>query len=183
MEFILPAGVVLTSFRPSFVPTLGFNPEIGVDDENQAEAREYSDDFFEGQTESLLGTRAPFSTRIKITGPADFTLNSVGIKTADTVTADRRTVVWESDHPVTFFNVVAGRLTVKRGAGAEVYYHPSHPYNVDEILGCLIAGAGTTPTGSIPTPGRSSGSASFPRWRPMPRAFPRTSPFPKASAF
>ena len=32
-----------------------------------------------------LGARTPFTTKITITGPADFTLNSVGTKTADTV--------------------------------------------------------------------------------------------------
>jgi ABC-2 type transport system permease protein len=63
----------------------------------------------------------------------------VGLKTADTEDAGRRTVVWESDHPVGFFNVVAGRWDVKRGAGTAVFYHPGHPYNVDEILGCLDA--------------------------------------------
>jgi len=139
MEFILPSGVVLTSFRTSIVPTLGFSDEIGVEDDNRVEAKEYTDDFYEGQTDSLLGTRSPFSTRVKITGPAEFTLNSVGIKTADTEDAGRRTVVWESDHPVSFFNVVAGRWDVKRGAGTAVFYHPGHAYNVDEILGCLDA--------------------------------------------
>jgi len=97
----------------------------------------FTDDFYEGQTDSFVGTRSPLTTRVKITGPAEFTLNSVGIKTADTEDAGRRTVVWESDHPVSFFNVVAGRWDVKRGAGTAVFYHPGHPYNVDEILGCL----------------------------------------------
>ncbi len=139
MEFILPSGVVLTSFRPSIVPVLGFNDEIGIEDDNRVEAKEYRDDFYEGQTDSFVGTRSPFTTRVKIIGPAEFTLNSVGIKTADTEDAGRRTVVWESDHPVSFFNVVAGRWDVKRGAGTAVFYYPGHPYNVDEILGCLDA--------------------------------------------
>ena len=111
MEFILPSGVVLTSFGPSFVPVLGFMDEIGVEDDNRYEAREYADDFYKEQTDSLLGARAPFTTRIKITGPADFTLNSVGIKVErDESQGGRRTAVWESDHPVSFFNVVGGRV-------------------------------------------------------------------------
>ena len=117
MEFILPSGVVLTSLHPSIVPTLGFGDQIGIEDDNRVEAKEYTDDFYEGQTDSFVGTRSPFTTRVKITGPAGFTLNSVGIKTADTEDAGRRTVVWESDHPVSFFNVVAGRWDVHRGAG------------------------------------------------------------------
>ncbi len=91
-------------------------------------------DYYKGHTDSFVGTRVPFTTRVKITGPADFTMNSVGVKTEETVNGNRRTVVWESDHPVSFYNIVAGRWNAKQGAGTEVYYHPGHPYNVDEIL-------------------------------------------------
>ncbi len=126
-EFILPSSVVLTSFRASIVPAIGYSDEIGIEDDNRVEGKEYTDDFFEGQTDSFAGGRAPFTTRVKITGPDGFTLNSVGIKTTDQVDAGRRTVVWESDHPVSFFNVVAGRWDVKHGAGTAVFYHPGHP--------------------------------------------------------
>ena len=94
---------------------LGYVEEVGIDDENRHDPKEYRDDFYKGQTDSFVGTRAPFTTKITITGPADFTLNSVGTKTADTVKDGRRTVVWESDHPVSFFNVIAGRWQVERG--------------------------------------------------------------------
>ena len=123
MEFILPSAVVLTSFRPTIVPMLGYMEEAGIDDENRHDPKEYRDDFYKGQTDSFVGTRAPFTTKITITGPADFTINSVGTKTADTVKEGRRTVVWESDHPVSFFNVIAGRWQVERGQGTAIYYH------------------------------------------------------------
>ncbi len=138
-EFILPSSVVLTSFRPSIVPILGFAEEAGIDDENRHDAKEYNDDFYKGQTDSFLGARAPFTTRIQITGPADFTMNSVGTKTSDTVQDGRRTVVWESDHPVSFFNVVAGRWQVERGNGTAVYYNRAHPYNIAEMRESLDA--------------------------------------------
>ena len=35
MEFILPGGVVLTSFGPSFVPEVGYLEQVGVDDDNR----------------------------------------------------------------------------------------------------------------------------------------------------
>ncbi len=136
-EFILPSAVVLTSFRPSVVPVLGFNDAIGVDHENRQDSRDYPDDFYEGQTDSFTAARTPFATRITITGPADFTLNSVGTKTSDDVKDGRRTVVWESEHPVSFFNVVAGRWAVERGEGTAVFYHPGHPYNVPEMRRAL----------------------------------------------
>ncbi len=127
----------MTSFRPSMVPTLGYSEDVGIDDENRQDPKEYRDDFFEGQTDSFVGSRLPFTTRIQVTGPADFTINSVGTKTADTVTAGRRTVVWESDHPVSFFNVIAGRWNVKRGEGTAVFYDPAHPYNISELREAL----------------------------------------------
>jgi ABC-2 type transport system permease protein len=138
-EFILPSGVVLTSFRPTIAPMLGFQESIGIDDDNRHDSREYPDDYFEGQTETGFGSRAPFTTRITITGPADFTLNSVGILTEDSVKDGRRTAVWESDHPVSFFNVIAGRWAVERGEGTAVYYHPGHRYNIDEMREALDA--------------------------------------------
>jgi ABC-2 type transport system permease protein len=137
-EFILPSAVVLTSFRPTVAPMLGFFDDIGVDEENRQDAKEYPDDFYEGQTDSFTGAaRSPFATRITITGPADFTLNSVGTRVEDSVKDGRRTAVWVSEHPVSFFNVVAGRWAVERGEGTAVFYQPGHPYNIPEMRRAL----------------------------------------------
>jgi len=132
-EFILPSGVVLTSFAPSFVPVVGYMEEIGVDKENKYEPRLYPDDFYEGITKPMFGTGYPFTTRIRITAPEAYTLNSVGVKTADSVSAGTRTAVWETDEPVRFFNVVAAKWDVKHAEGAALFYHPEHTYNVEEI--------------------------------------------------
>jgi aminopeptidase N len=51
----------------------------------------------------------------------------------------RRTVVWESDHPVSLFNVIAGRWEVERGEGTAVFYHTGHPYNIAEMREALDA--------------------------------------------
>ena len=83
MEFILPSAVVLTSFNPTIVPVLGYVEDAGIDDENKHDPKEYRDDFYKGQTDSFVGTRSPFTTKIAVTGPADFTINSVGTKTSD----------------------------------------------------------------------------------------------------
>jgi ABC-2 type transport system permease protein len=138
-EFILPSAVVLTSFRPSVVPVLGFLETVGIDDENKYDSREYPDDFYEGQTDSFVASRTPYSTRIRVTGPASLTINSVGTKVEDTVTEGRRTVVWETEHPVSFFNVIAGRWAVERGEGTAVFYHPGHRYNIAEMRTSLDA--------------------------------------------
>jgi ABC-type transport system involved in multi-copper enzyme maturation permease subunit len=136
-EFILSSGVVLTSFTPSFVPMLGYIEAVGVDEDNKSDAKEYADDFYVGQTDSAFGNNVPCTTHVRVTAPAEYTVNSVGTLTSDEVADGKRTVVWESDHPVSFFNVVAGRWAVKRGNGTVIYYHPEHDYNLDEMLSAL----------------------------------------------
>lgn len=138
-EFILPSGVVLTTFRPNFVPILGYIEEVGIDDDNRYDSKDYPDNFYEGITDSLFGSSTAFTTHIRITGPAEYTYNSVGTKLSDEVTDGRRTVVWQSDYPMRFFNVVAGRWAEKHGKDTVVYYHPSHTYNIDEISEALDA--------------------------------------------
>jgi ABC-2 type transport system permease protein len=139
-EFVLPSGVVMTSFTPRWFPVVGYLEQIGVeDDENAYEPRQYADDFYEGVTESAFGSELTMTTRIAITTPADFIANSVGEKVADSTAGGRRTVVWQSDHPVMAFNVVAGRWQVKRGNGTVLYYHSPHAYNVAEMSEALDA--------------------------------------------
>jgi ABC-2 type transport system permease protein len=136
-EFILPSGVVLTSFRPTMVPVVGFDEEIGVDEDNELEPRVYPDDFWKGLNEPLFGASWPFTTRITVTVPEAYTANSVGVLESDTVKDGRRTVVWRSDQPVRFFNIVAGKWAVRRGHDTAIYYHGTHTYNLDEMAAAL----------------------------------------------
>ena len=138
-EFILPSGAVLTSFTPAFVPVLGYVEEIGVDKDNRYEPRVYPPDFYLGKTDAAFGSNSPFTTRIRVTAPAAYTINSVGVLESDRIAAGRRTVVWRSDQPVRFFNIVAGRWQVKRGDGTAVYYDRRHAYNVAAMSRALDA--------------------------------------------
>ncbi len=132
-EFILPSGVVLTSFSASFAPIVGYLDQVGVDEDNEYEQRVYPDDFHEGMTDPAFGSAWPFTTRVRITGPAEYTYNSVGVLVSELVEDGRRTVVWESDHPVSIFNVVAGRWDVHRGDRTAIFHHAGHPYNIQEM--------------------------------------------------
>jgi ABC-2 type transport system permease protein len=136
-EFILEAGVVLTSFSPSFAPVVGFQEGIGVDEDNRYDSREFPDDFFEGETPAAFGPAVPHRVKMTITAPAEYTMNSVGVKTGDFTEDGLRTVTWESDQPVRFFNVVGGRWDVRRGEGTAIYHHPAHTYNLDEMIEAL----------------------------------------------
>jgi ABC-2 type transport system permease protein len=183
MEFILPSSVVLTSFQPTIVPTLGYIEEAGIDDENRHDPKEYRDDYFKGQTDSFVGTRAPFTTRIAITGPADFTLNSVGTKTADTVHEGRRSVVWESDHPVNFFNVIAGRWQVERGLGTAIYYDAAHPYNIAEMRESLDAARRYYSEWFFEYPWRELKLSEFPNLATYAQGFPTNITFSEGIGF
>ena len=136
-EFVLESGVVLTNFTPSFAPVVGYVEDIGVDEDNEYDSKEYSDDFFEGETRPAFGPSAPHPVRVTVTLPEDYRANGVGVLTSDTTENGRRTMRWESDEPIRFFNVVAGRWDVREGDGASIYYHPAHGYNVDEMLEAL----------------------------------------------
>ena len=138
-QFILPAGVVLNSFGPIFVPSLGYSEGIGVDEDNQYEPREYPENYYEEILEPVFGSASPFTTRIQITIPEQYTANSVGTISSEKVVGGRRTVVWESDYPVKIFNIVAARYAVKKGDGTAIYYHPDHDYNLEEMSEALDA--------------------------------------------
>ena len=139
-EFITESGIVLTAFAPTFLPTPGYDAQIGVDGDNSSEPKDYADDFYEGETEPLFGWGgAPFTVRTRITLPEQYTANGVGQLVSDEVTDGRRTVVWQTDYPVDLFNVVAGRYAVKEGDGTAIYYHPEHDYNIEEMSAALDA--------------------------------------------
>ncbi len=139
-QFILESGIVLTPFAPAFVPVPGYLPGLGVDEDNSAEPRDRPDDFYEGETEPLFGWGGgPFTVRTRITTPEAFTANGVGRLVSSEVAGGRRTVVWEADHPVTLFNVIAGRYEVTEGDGTAIYHHPEHDYNIEEMSAALDA--------------------------------------------
>ncbi len=139
-EFILPSGVVLTGFSPSFAPVLGYMETVGETEKNRTEPRRYPRDYWKGITRGGYGATAWFPARIAITGPQDYTLNSVGVCTSNSVQDGWRTQVWETDHPVKILNIVCGRWEEKRGRqGTVVYYNEAHSYNVDDMVAALDA--------------------------------------------
>jgi len=138
-EFVLPSGIVLTGFTPSFMPVLGFMEDVGETKENKTEPRRYPRDYWKGITPAGYGATAWFPARIAVTGPADYTLNSVGVCTKNTVKDGWRTQVWETDHPVKILNVVCGKWKERKGNGTTIYYAPEHAFNVDQMSATLDA--------------------------------------------
>ncbi len=137
--FVVPGGVVLSGFDPSFMPVLGYRESVGVDDENRHDPPEYDDDLYRETLAPMLGNQDPFTTRVRIDVPAVYQAHSVGVRESETVGSGRRRSVWVSDHPVRLLNIIAGDWEVRRGDGTAVHYFAEHPYNVDEIARTLDA--------------------------------------------
>jgi ABC-type transport system involved in multi-copper enzyme maturation permease subunit len=134
-EFILDAGVVLTGFSPSFVPTVGFVDGVGVDEDNSFEPESHRKDLYKEQNDPLFGSAWGYTTHVEISGPPEYTYNSVGVLVSDETTDGVRTMTWETDQPVRIFNVVAGKWDVRRGEeNTAIYYYPEHDYNVDAMI-------------------------------------------------
>ena len=179
-QFILESGVVLAGFTPA----PGYIRSRGVDEENRYDAREYPDNFYEGETEPILGSGGkPFTTRIRITVPEDYTANSVGRLVSDEIRDGRRTVVWESDHPVRLFNIIAGRYAVKEGRGTAIYYHPEHDYNVEEMSAALDAARGHYSEWFHPFPWEVLKLSEFPAYAGYAQGFPTNITFSEGIGF
>lgn len=182
-EFVLPGGVVLTSFGPSFVPSIGFLDEVGLEAEDRPNAKEYADDFHVGPTPSALGTDTPYSTRVRVSVPEGWQANSVGTLIEETGSEGRRTFTWESDHPVNFFNVVAGRWTEVRDDGVVVYHHPEHTWNVDEIVRTLAASRRRYSEWFAPFPWAELKLSEFPALAGYAQGFPTNITFSESIGF
>ncbi|MBZ0268223.1 hypothetical protein K8I85_08705, partial [bacterium] len=137
--FVLPVGVVLTSFESGFVPVPYFEDGRGVDEDNRTEPRDWPADHYAGITPPGLASGVRFPVRTRITGPAEYRYHAVGSLREDHVEDGLRTVEWETDFPVNFFNVVAGQWDVWEGDGVEIWHHPDHTYNLEEMGTALEA--------------------------------------------
>ncbi len=181
-QFILSSGIVLGTFTPTFAPVPGYGESWGRPE--TPDSKEYADDFFEGETEPLFGWGGkPFTTRVRITAPEEYTANSVGRLTGEEVADGRRTVVWESDHPVGLVNVVAGKYAVREGEGTAIYYHPEHDYNIEEMSAALDAARKYYSEWFYPFPWELLKLSEFPGFATYAQGFPTNITFSEGIGF
>lgn len=191
--FVLPAGVVIHTFGPIMAPVPGFIESIG-----QSEARDYepadpAEGWWRGRTDPLLGLGSPFSARVEVTGPADgWRYNSVGRLTSDSTHGGLRTMTWETDYPVRFLNVVAGRWDVRRGTvvGADgdtartaVFHHPRHTWRLDQVGHALDAAREHYAAWFAPFPWETLKLSEFPSLSTYAQGFPSNITFSEGIGF
>ena len=139
-EFVLPSGVVLTSFSTSFLPVSGFMGGVGVDDENGRDAKAYPPDHWKRRVDPLFGAAWSSHVRLAIEGPEGWVLNGCGVEESRESLGDgRQRVVWKTEHPVRFFNIVGGPLRSAAGRRTTVFYDPRTPHNVPTMVRALDA--------------------------------------------
>jgi hypothetical protein len=107
----------------------------------------------------------------------------VGTRISDKVEKGLATVVWESDRPVRFFNVVAGRWNERRGKGTVIYHHPEHSYNIDEMSAALDAARHWYSTWFHPFPWRELKLSEFPNLATYAQGFPTNITFSEGIGF
>ncbi|MFO0827355.1 MAG: M1 family aminopeptidase [Phycisphaerales bacterium] len=136
-EFILPSGVVLNSFSPSMLPMIGFIDGVGLEAGDQPEPRVPEPDEWKKRTRPAFGYGAQSKVKARITLPAEYRANCPGVLVSDVVEGDRRVMTWETDQPIRFFNVVAGKWVEHKGELTSIWYLPAHERNVEEMSQAL----------------------------------------------
>jgi len=84
---------------------------------------------------------------------------------------------------VSFFNVVGGRWSVRRGHGTAIFYHPGHGYNIDEMIGALDAARRWYSAWFRPFPWRELKLSEFPALAGYAQGFPTDITFSEGIGF
>ena len=182
-EFILPSGVVLTSFAPTFVPTIGFREDRGVDEDNEMDPPDYADDIYLQELEPAFAGARPFSVRLSVDTPEEYLSNGVGVLESETIENGRRQRVWVTDYPVRMFNVVASRWAVKKGDNSEIYYHPEHDRNIEEMSRALDNSRKYYSQWFAPYPWKELKLSEFPAYATYAQGFPTNITFSENIGF
>lgn len=182
-EFVLPSGVVLTSFSGSFLPSVGFAEGVGVDEKNQRETRDLGPNRWRERVDPLFGPAWSTNLTLTVTGPADWTINCVGVPGEERIDGARKTTVWTSDHPVRFFNIVGGPLLRQPGETTSVFYNERHPANVERMSKTLDAARKHYSEWFYPYPWRDLKLTEFPGLATYAQGFPGNITFSEAIGF
>ena len=184
-EYVLPSGVVLTSFDGSFLPAIGFSEGVGLEAKNRPEAREYPDSHYLDRVDPAFGPAWGTTVELTISAPAEWTVNSVGEPAAPTVADGRRTTVWKTTEPVRFFNIVGGpaSLVVTAGRQSTVYHDHRHSFHATRMAEMLDAARQYYGEWFHPYPWQSLRLTEFPGLASYAQGFPGNITFSESIGF
>jgi aminopeptidase N len=107
----------------------------------------------------------------------------VGIPGEAKVESGRKTVVWKSDHPVRFFNLVGGPLVETKGKVASIFHSPRHIYRTQRMVEMLDAARTYYSEWFHPYPWRDLKITEFPGVAAYAQGFPGNISFSEGIGF
>ncbi len=184
-EWIFEDAIFVDSFGVTFLPTVGY---VSPDSPNQdtSDSRMTPEELarhFDGVHSSLLGGHGTFSVKLEVSVPSDLTALSSGTMTGERIEGDRAFFNFETDHPVYFFPIMAGRYEVKTQGDCSVYYHKGHEQNIDTILTALDRSKRFYSAIYSPYPFSELRIVEFPRFAGFAMGHPSIIPFSEALGF
>jgi ABC-type transport system involved in multi-copper enzyme maturation permease subunit len=184
-EFVLPSGVVLTSFQGSWLPLIGFNEGVGLEAKDQPEAREYPDQHYQRRVDPEFGPAWGTDVELTITAPQGWTLNSVGEPGPATEENGRQSRTWKTTEPVRFFNIVGGPATLVSTAGQQstVFHDRGHAFHAAQMAEMLDAAREHYGAWFHPYPWQSLRLTEFPGLSSYAQGFPGNITFSESIGF
>ncbi|MEO0366313.1 MAG: M1 family aminopeptidase [Pseudomonadota bacterium] len=125
---------------------------------------------------------------ITLSTDADQELVAPGSRVSDEVIGDRRVARFISSSPILgFFSVQSARYEVAKrsddGVDIEVYYHPTHDYNIDAMLDASVASLRYFKDNFGPYQFDHARITEFPGYASFAQAFPGTIPYSERLGF
>ena len=182
-QFILESGIVLTAFDPTFArfpATCRGSAWTTTTRPSRATTRTTST--WARRSPSLAGAarRSPCARG----SPRPWSTLPTG-RPAGQRRGCRRAPhrVWETEQPVSLFNVVAGKYAVIEGDGTAIYHHPRHEYNVEEMSAALDAARRYYSEWFYPFPVNLLKISEFPAYAGYAQGFPTNITFSEGIGF
>ncbi|MFN0151402.1 MAG: ABC transporter permease/M1 family aminopeptidase [bacterium] len=188
--FIGSGGTFLHSFASmAWLPAIGYQADVEIESDRTrrkyklGERESLPDDDGTGPTKGFGHQTSAFPYHAKIrTNSADRVL-SAGRLIAERSLGARREFEYQSDAPLYFFPVMAGRWLDKGRDACAVYYDAAHPQNVDKILDALAGSRAFFSEAFSPYPYADLRLAEFPSHGSFAMGYPTLIPFSESIGF
>ena len=182
-QFVLPAGVSLSSMRGEFLPVPGFIERRGIFEENYYQPANQTPELVHLAARPQIENWSDFQSRITVTVPTGYRATATGALTSSVSENGQTTDVWETAYPVRVVNLMAGKWDLRQEGTNEIYYYPSHTHNLDALMEALVAARTHYSEWFYPYPWRSLKISEFPNMEMNATAYPTNIAFSESIGF
>ncbi|WP_432711694.1 M1 family aminopeptidase [Pedobacter sp.] len=186
-------GTFINNF--DIFPQFGYNRELELAETKDRKKRGLKEqeglppiDDQQGRLHNLFGQRGRTNLDITIGTLANQTAISPGYLIKTWKENDRAYFHYKMDKPIfNFFNIISGKYEVKKqkwnDVNLEIYYHKSHPFNIDVMFASLKKGLDYNTKNFGPYLYQQVRIIEFPRYRSFAQSFSNTIPFSESIGF